>query len=80
MPVFPGGNEPARTAYGIERVLAHAMPTPTIVNKRTYLLWITETDSKPSAPQSRQRLWVLFRPSLLAIAGSAKEKAKHTAE
>src|SRR5215470_6266832 len=80
MPVFPGGRAPARMEYGIERMLAHATPTPTMDRSRTYLLLMTATESKPIAPTTRHRPWVSRRPSRLAAVGSAKEKTKQTAE
>src|SRR5258708_31666915 len=64
----------------MDSVLAHAIPTPTMVNKSTYLLWITATDMRPIAPHSRQSVCVYLRPSRFAIPGNAKENTKHTAE
>ena len=67
-------------AYGVARVLAQATPTPTMDRSRTYLSWMTATESRPMAPISRHRPWVRRRPSRPATAGSANEKAKQTAE
>src|ERR1700683_100483 len=79
-PVRAGGREAASIAYGIDSVLAHAIPIPTIVSSSTYLSWITTTDINPSAPHTRQSEWVCLRPSFLAIGASTNENPKHTAE
>ena len=38
-----------RIAYGIDRIDAHAMPTPTIVSSSTYWSWMKYTDSSADA-------------------------------
>ena len=79
-PVFPLGNDPARIAYGIERVLAQAIPTPTIEISSTYLSCTTPTESNPNPPHSRQKLCVTLRPNCRAKNGSTNENPKHTSE
>ena len=74
------GNDPARTEYGIDSVLAQAIPTPTIESSSRFLSWITATDISPSAPHSRHRLWVCLRPTTLASLGRTNENPKHTSE
>src|ERR1035438_9564231 len=66
MPVFSAGSDPARMAYGIAMVLAHAIPTPTIEKNSSHLLWIGATDMSAAAPHTTHRLWVALRPSALA--------------
>ena len=61
-------------------MLAQAMPTPVIESSSAYLSWITATERRPAAPQSRHRVWVLRRPSRAATAGRKKENTKQTAE
>src|SRR3954468_15489245 len=80
MPVFPWGSEPERMAYGIEIVLAQAMPTPIIDSSRNHLSWTTETERSPSAPASRHVACVPRRPSRAAMVGSAHENANVTTE
>src|SRR5690242_1599996 len=67
-------------AYGIDSVLAHTIPTPTIESSNSHLSWIKATDSNPAAPHSRHTEWVVRRPMRAAMAGSHHEKMKHTAE
>src|SRR5512135_450795 len=62
------------------RMLAQAMPTPTIESSSRYLSWIRDTESRPRLPHSRQRLWTVLRLSRLANGASRKEKPKQTAE
>ena len=65
----------------MERVLAQAMPTPSIVSSSMYLLCMNATDIKPTAPHSRQRVCVYFRAQMFWLSqGKANEKAKQTAE
>jgi len=59
---------------------AQATPTPTIDTSSRYLLVTKATETRPTAPVSRQSPWVSRRPSRSATTGSAKEKAKQTAE
>src|SRR4029078_3904949 len=51
-PVLSFGNEPARIAYGIERMLAQASPTPTIESNSSVRSEITVTENK-QAPEAR---------------------------
>ena len=37
VPVFSGGSAPERIAYGIDRMLAQAIPTPAIEANRSHL-------------------------------------------
>src|ERR1035438_10136966 len=67
-------------AYGMESVLAQAIPIPVMESSSRYLLWITATESRPSAPTTRQMPCVRRRESARAIGWSAKEKTKQTAE
>src|SRR5947199_8358717 len=80
MPVFPFGSEPARIEYGIERMLAHATPTPAIETSSMYLSRMNATDKRPIAPIARHIACVSFRPKRFAIDGNANENPKHTAE
>src|ERR1035438_9471263 len=64
----------------MESVLAQAIPIPVMESSSRYLLWITATDSRPSAPATRQMPCVRRRDSARAMGCSAKEKTKQTAE
>ena len=61
-PVFPSGSEPASMEYGMDRMLAQAMPTPVMERSRSTGVWITATESSPAAPASRQIECVPLRP------------------
>src|SRR5207247_9727682 len=50
----------------LERMLAHAIPTPAMERSRSRGSRITATESNPSAPQTRQSECVPLRPSTRA--------------
>src|ERR1017187_9505275 len=80
MPTLFAGRHPDRTTYGMESVLAHAIPTPVMENNSSHLSWIIATESKPAAPHSKHSECVFLRPSHPANPGSANENRKQTAE
>ena len=56
MPIFWAGNTPLSIAYGIDKILAHAMPTPVMHTYNMFLSVTNATLIKPAAPASKQRL------------------------
>src|SRR5437868_6002506 len=73
-----GGSAPQRIADGIERMLAQATPTPTIEPRNQPGLGITKTDTRPSAPQTRQIAWVARRLVRAASTGMMKAASAAT--
>ena len=49
-----------------------------MLKSSTHLSWMSGTESRPSAPQTRQAEWVWVRPKVRASRGSANEKTKQT--
>ena len=71
-PILPFGNTSPNKAYGIDKILAQAIPTPVIHPKSIYLFSTKATLINPIAPMSRQTACVFFLPNLLAIDGRIK--------
>ena len=65
----------------MDRMLAQAMPTPTMERSSRYLSWMNATERRPAAPASRHSVCAFLRPSRAAsFGGRASENAKQTAE
>src|SRR5258707_3681948 len=79
-PMRAAGIAPDKMAYGIERMEAHAMPTPTIVTSSTHLSWMKYTDSRPTPPQISEIACTVLRLVAVANFGSRKAMAKQTIE
>ena len=77
-PTFLAGKEGASMAYGIERILAHAIPTPVIDKKSKFGLFIKLTEQRPSAPKIKQVAWVNRLPYWVEKNGNDKAKRKVT--
>ena len=60
VPILFCGREPVKIAYGIERILAQANPTPTIeiISKLGSLK--KKIDISPRPPATRAIRWVIF--------------------
>ena len=65
-------------AYGTDRMLVQAMPTPIMDTYSIHGSVMKATDSRPSPPAVRQSMWVSLRPTLRATAGSNKLNAAET--
>ena len=64
----------------MERMLAHAMPTPTIVRMSRNLSWMKYTLSSPAAPHTSAAACVILRLVAAATLGSRNATAKVTME
>ena len=60
-PIRSGGIAVERIAYGIERIDAHAIPTPTIVRGNRLGLWMTYVESSPTPPHTSAAACTAFR-------------------
>src|SRR5215213_6658098 len=79
-PIRSGGIEPARIAYGMARIDAHAMPTPIIEKYCPFGVSVTYIEIRPSPPMVRASACVDFLPSVFESQGSANAITKHTIE
>ena len=71
-PIFPAGIDPARMAYGMARILAHAIPIPTMDNISIFGLSMRKMDINPSPPAMSENACVRFLPNHTASDGSNK--------
>src|SRR5215212_1327494 len=71
------GKAPERMAYGIDKIEAHAIPTPTIESTSNHGLLIKYTESRPIAPQIRQSACTVFLLVAAASFGNRKATTKH---
>src|SRR3989442_6956586 len=79
-PIRWGGTAVERMAYGMERMDAHAMPTPTMLSSSRYLSWMRYTDNNPTAPHSSAAACTVFRLVTAADLGSANATTKQVIE
>ena len=75
-PILFEGRTELNMAYGIDKILVQAIPTPVMLAKSKYLSFINATDMRPIAPISKQIVCVFLLPILLAIDGNMNENKK----
>ena len=75
-PMRSVGSAVERIAYGIERIDAHAMPTPTMLRRSSHGSWMTHTERSPTAPHTRAAACTVFRLVNAASLGRSSATAK----
>src|SRR5689334_10766807 len=78
MPILFSGKCPASIEYGIESIDAQAMPTMLMATYKIEASLMYFTQNKPSPPISKQKVWVIFLPSLATQNERVSENKKVT--